>query len=147
MPKEHKKRGRRDEQKQKKRKLDPQPDDHDAAPKRLKKDVEDPAQVPEDTVYQDEAIDGVTRPGAMPYFGLLDDDEQEYFKRADEMLELNQFGDADERKLFLESVYKEVDGKELKIANSQSCSRLMERLILLSTPKQLKGLFQKFSGQ
>ena len=38
-------------------------------------------------------------------------------------------------------------GKELKLANSQSCSRLMERLILLSTPNQLKDLFQKFSGQ
>jgi nucleolar protein 9 len=44
-------------------------------------------------------------------------------------------------------VYKEADGKELKIANSQSCSRLMERLILLSTPIQLKGLFKKFSSQ
>jgi hypothetical protein len=81
------------------------------------------------------------------YYGMLDDDEQEYFKRADELLELHQFDDHDARKLFLDSVYKEADGKELKIANSQSCSRLLERLILLSSPDQLKNLFQKFSGQ
>ncbi|KAL8950960.1 MAG: hypothetical protein Q9183_007491, partial [Haloplaca sp. 2 TL-2023] len=82
----------------------------------------------------------------MPFYGLLDEEEQEYFKRADTMLELNQFGDVEERALFLANVYKEASGKELKIANSQSCSRLMERLILLSTPEQLKTLLHKFSG-
>ena len=48
--------------------------------------------------------------------------------------------------MFLANVWKEADGKELKIANSQT-SRLLERLILLSSPDQLKGLFQKFSGK
>ena len=145
MPKEHKKRGRREEHKKRKR-------DHDApdaASKRRRKSVDDEVVAPQlqEEPFQDEAIDGVTRPAAMPFYGMLDEDEQEYFKRADEMLELNQFDGPDERNLFIESVYKEADGKELKIANSQSCSRLMERLILLSTPKQLKDLFQKFSGQ
>jgi nucleolar protein 9 len=78
---------------------------------------------------------------------MLDEEEQEYFKRADEMLELDQFTDPDERKLFLESVYREADGTELKIAHSQSCSRLMERLIRVSNASQLKNLFQKFSGK
>lgn len=63
------------------------------------------------------------------------------------MLELNQFGDAEERELFLANVYQEANGKELKIANSQSCSRLMERLILMSEHEQLKALFEKFKGQ
>jgi len=81
-----------------------------------------------------------------PFFGLLDDQEQEYFRHADELLELNDFPSAEERSLFLANVYKEAEGKELKIANSQSCSRLMERLILLSTPDQKKKLFEKFSG-
>ncbi|KAF1956459.1 ARM repeat-containing protein [Byssothecium circinans] len=148
MPKENKKRGRREQHKKRKRDHDDH-DDHDAPPKRLKNETvtEEDAPAPEDVVYQDEAIDGVTRPGDMPFFGMLDEDEQGYFKHADEMLELNQFEAPEERKLFLERVYKEAEGKELKIANSQSCSRLMERLILLSTPKQLKDLFQKFSGQ
>jgi nucleolar protein 9 len=143
MPKEHKKRGRRDDHKKRKRDLD----DHDAASKRRKNHVDDAPAAPETVPFQDEAIDDVTRPGAMPFYGMLDDDEQEYFKRADEMLELNQFDGPDERALFLESVYKEAEGKELKLANSQSCSRLMERLILLSTPKQLKNLFQKFNDE
>ena len=81
------------------------------------------------------------------FFGVLDEEEQEYFRRADDMLEANAFGDADERGLFLSNVYREAEGKELKIAQSQSCSRLMERLIQLSTPDQLKSLFQKFSGK
>ncbi|PSN62519.1 putative rRNA processing protein Nop9 [Corynespora cassiicola Philippines] len=158
MPRDFKKRGRRDDQKKRKRE---QHEDHGAAGKRHKKHsdkaldhhhADDEAAPPQDeaaaaAAYHDhEALDGVTRPEAMPFYGMLDEDEQEYFKRADELLELNQFADPEERALFLENVYKEADGKELKIAHSQGCSRLMERLILLSTPAQLKGLFQKFSG-
>ncbi|ELR02918.1 RNA binding [Pseudogymnoascus destructans] len=82
-----------------------------------------------------------------PFYGLLAEEEQEYFRRADELLELNDFPSDEDRSLFLANVFKEAEGKELKIANSQSCSRLMERLILLSTPAQKKTLFQKFSGQ
>ncbi|APA14417.1 hypothetical protein sscle_12g091870 [Sclerotinia sclerotiorum 1980 UF-70] len=81
-----------------------------------------------------------------PYYGLLEDEEQEYFKRADELLELNNFPSEEERSLFLANVYREARGKELKIACSQSCSRLMERLILLSTAQQKKKLFTQFAG-
>jgi nucleolar protein 9 len=150
MPKENRKRGRRDEQKKRKR----DSLDQDPEPKRRKnRDVEavdnQESPVAEHAnlagPYQD--ADGVTHPGAMPFFGMLDEDEQEYFKKADQLLELNQFDSPEDRSQFLESVYREAEGKELKIANSQSCSRLMERLILLSTPSQLKNLFKKFSGQ
>jgi nucleolar protein 9 len=77
---------------------------------------------------------------------MLEDEEQEYFRQADELLELNNFPGPEERSLFLANVYREAEGKELKIACSQSCSRLMERLILLSTVEQKKKLFDKFSG-
>jgi nucleolar protein 9 len=77
---------------------------------------------------------------------MLEDDEQEYFRRADELLELNDFPSEEEQTLFLANVYREADGKELKLACSQSCSRLMERLILLSAPVQKKKLFEKFAG-
>ena len=96
---------------------------------------------------EDESLDGAYPYGDRPFFGMLDEEEQEYFKRADNMLETNAFGDHEERSLFLSNVYREAEGKELKIAQSQSCSRLMERLIQLSTPAQLKSLFQKFSGK
>lgn len=154
MPTENRKRGRREE---KKRKREQQEADKEAKRHKREENVEEVLQQYDDEVqpfpeqhdasYQDEGANGVTHPGAMPFYGMLDEDEQEYFKRADEMLELNQFGDPEERAMFLANVWKEADGKELKIANSQSCSRLMERLILLSTPDQLKRLFQKFSSQ
>jgi nucleolar protein 9 len=80
------------------------------------------------------------------FFGMLADEEQEYFRHADEMLELNDFSTDEERDLFLQNVYKEAEGKELKLASSQSCSRLMERLILLSNTKQKKRLFEAFAG-
>ncbi|KAL9943405.1 Nucleolar protein 9 [Verticillium nonalfalfae] len=80
------------------------------------------------------------------FFGMLDDEEQEYFKRADEMLELNQFPSDEDRDVFLQSVYREAVGKELKLASSQSLSRLMERLILLSSTRQKKHIFGAFAG-
>ncbi|KAK0649477.1 armadillo-type protein [Cercophora newfieldiana] len=82
----------------------------------------------------------------LEFFGRLADEEQEYFRRADELLELNDFPTTEERDLFLANVYKEAAGKELKIASSQSCSRLMERLILLSNTRQKKHLFGAFAG-
>ena len=152
MPKEHRKRGRREEKKRKREEEEDQ-----AAPSKRQKpedaeeeeeeEVEIIVNGDDDAGPQEGFPEYVPRPGDLPFYGLLDEDEQEYFKRADSMLELNQFANPDERNLFLANVYKEASGKELKIANSQSCSRLMERLILLSTPDQLKNLFQKFSGQ
>jgi nucleolar protein 9 len=80
------------------------------------------------------------------FFGMLAEEEQEYFRHADEMLELNDFPSPEDRHVFLQSVYREARGKELKLASSQSCSRLMERLILLSDAKQKKSLFGAFGG-
>jgi nucleolar protein 9 len=84
--------------------------------------------------------------GEKEFFGMLADDEQEYFRHADEMLEINQFPSPEDRQLFVESVFREAQGKELKLASSQSCSRLMERLIQISTTAQKKRLFEAFAG-
>ena len=149
MPKENKKRGRREEKKRKREEEGLVI--YDEPPKRqCTEDEEQEVEIIVDGDGAGQQYDGSVPyqgPGDLPFYGLLDEQEQEYFKRADSLLELNQFGDQEERDLFLANVYKEASGKELKIANSQSCSRLMERLILLSTPDQLKTLFQKFSGQ
>ena len=137
----------------KKRKHEGGEDDHDSLgimSKRRKSttdDVEEQDFVPIERAEVHDGLDGEFQQAEKPFFGMLDDDEQEYFKRADNMLEANSFGDDEERSLFLANVYREAEGKELKIAQSQSCSRLMERLIQLSTPSQLKKLFQKFSGK
>ncbi|CAI4214664.1 unnamed protein product [Parascedosporium putredinis] len=84
--------------------------------------------------------------GEAQFFGLLSDEEQEYFRGAAEVLELNDFAAPEDRAVFVENVFKEAQGKELKLACSQSCSRLMEKLILLSNKAQKKHLFEAFAG-
>ena len=148
MPKENKKRGRREEHKRKR-------DEYDlydqSSPKKQKSEdgEEDDLKIilDVDQSLGDQGYAEARFPDDTPFYGLLDEEEQTYFKRADILLELNQFADDEERNLFLANVYREAGGKELKIASSQSCSRLMERLIQLSTSEQLKTLFQKFTGQ
>ncbi|KAL8742641.1 MAG: hypothetical protein Q9190_004910 [Brigantiaea leucoxantha] len=146
MPKERKKRGRREE---KKRKIEQEEQEKEGA--QLKRRRVDPRDESKHQGTGDSALHGANSyfqqgPGELPFYGLLDDQEQEYFKRAESILELDQFENIEERDIFLANVYKEASGKELKIANSQSCSRLMERLIALSSPSQIKKLFQKFNG-
>ncbi|TVY30848.1 Nucleolar protein [Lachnellula hyalina] len=147
MPKENKhSRGRRDEKKEKKRKRD---NGEDEPSKRRKSQDADPA--PEDVEFtgldNSEPIQNAEETTATerPFYGMLEDEEQEYFRRADELLELNDFPSEEEQSMFLANVYREAEGKELKIACSQSCSRLMERLILLSSPAQKKKLFGNFA--
>jgi hypothetical protein len=157
MPREMKKRGRRGDEKKRKLEEEEEIQQEFAQPKRQRTedggddeaaDQQDFVALPsQDDVFANENGEGQGAPVEQVFFGMLDEEEQEYFKRADEMLEMNNFADAEERSLFLANVYREANGKELKIANSQSCSRLMERLIQLSTPAQLKTLFQKFSGK
>lgn len=141
MPQKHKKRGRREE-----RKRNLQFTEDELQNKRQKHEALH--DIAEGYLFRSSKNDeAFPKAGDIPFYGLLNEDEQEYFNQVDSVLELNQFVDPKERLLFLDSVYKEAQGKELKIANSQSCSRLMERLILMSTPNHLKALFEKFAGQ
>jgi nucleolar protein 9 len=145
MPKELRKRGRREE---KKRKREEYHYEQEGSVRQYRPDDEDTEIKLDVGEYgQPQGYKSAANPKDVPFYGLLDEEEQAYFKRADTLLDLNQFTDAEERSLFLANVYREANGKELKIANSQSCSRLMERLMRMSTPDQLKTLFQKFSGQ
>lgn len=157
MPREKQKRGRRAEEKSKKddtkRKRDETIDD--AAPKRMKASTDDdapnePSEAPDYIPLDGGDYEGYDEKpgdsGDMPFYGLLDTEEQEYFSRANEILELNQFQDAEELRTFIDSVYREARGKELKLACSQSCSRLMEKLISSSDIHQIRRLFDKFNG-
>lgn len=153
MPKENKQRGRRVKRKHE----DPEVED---SQKRLK--INDDFKPVEPSDYTDvhgdpnnrpalsEAQDGFdTNHAAIerPFYGVLDEQEQEYFRKADGMLEANDFQDVEEKTLFLSGVFKETEGKELKLACSQGCSRLLQRLMLLASPTQLKSFFNKFAGQ
>lgn len=145
MPKEQKRRGRREE---KKRKYEDDGQHEEEPPSQRLKQQHQSLDTIEDAAEVDKAhyADVYAGTPEIPFYGVLDDDEQEYFKRADSMLELNQFANEGEKDLFLTSIYQEAKGKELKIVNSQSCSRLMERLIMMSTSSQLKSLFQTLNG-
>jgi nucleolar protein 9 len=171
MPKEHQKRGRREVEKRKRQEEEQEHYRNPAtSPKRLKPEMEldrddveiklddeRPPRSDREMVDPDEPSPwpaqlsgghgGADNPTAPPFYGTLDEGEQAYFKQADNILEVNQFPNDDERALFVANVYREAAGKELKVANSQSCSRFLERLIRMSTASQLKGLFQKLQGQ
>ena len=157
MPKENKNgRGRREEKKKKKLKRkredeaeaedDVQESKRHRSQERTSPDVSFIGLDNAENIQEYKVENDVSEAADRPYYGMLEDEEQEYFRRADELLELNDFPSPEERSLFLANVYREAEGKELKLACSQSCSRLMERLILLSTAEQKKKLFQSFSG-
>jgi len=150
MPKEHRKRGRRAEQK--KRKLQEEADDEAAdggeePETKRQKHLEEAAHTGDgEQLFAEWTEDAPSKP-EMPFYGMLVDEEHNYFRQADERLELNDFADPEDRSLFLASVYREAEGKELRMACSQSSSRLLERLIQLSTAAQLKQLFRTFTEQ
>lgn len=158
MPKENRARGRREEKKLKRKRENGE--DDPGTPKK-QHTSQDPAaeqeyigldsnEAPAKQEWAGEAMEIVEGDSKVtterPFYGLLEDEEQEYFRHADELLEVNNFETPEDRSLFLANVYREAEGKELKLACSQSCSRLMERLILLSNVEQKKKLFGVFSG-
>ncbi|KAM5460241.1 Nucleolar protein 9 [Microsporum canis] len=149
MPREKKKRGRRAEKSQSKRKREDE-DVLDSPKRQRTADEQNETTTGDDYIPLDIHGHGgeqiQERVDDTPFYGLLDTEEQEYFSKASQTLELNSFEDDDDKRLFIENVYAEASGKELKIACSQSCSRLMEKLIAMSTSTQVKSLFEKFSG-
>ncbi|KAF8458249.1 armadillo-type protein [Kalaharituber pfeilii] len=137
MPKERKKRGRRAEQ-----------------VRRKQEEQEQTQEIPrhEPLEFYDAAEDAYQNGGdggeydGTPFFGLLDEQEKEYFRQQDEILTANAFESDEDRSTFITNLLKEADGKELKLISSQGCSRLLERVISFCTPSQLKNLFQKCNG-
>jgi nucleolar protein 9 len=142
MPKENKKRGRREA----KRAFEAAGDDDATTPKRTRHDEHDEA------IYQEEPVGDESQnhdPTAKPFYGLLDDEEQELFRNAMDTLNfhMDEFSEPGDLQDWVRKMYQHAKNKELKLANSQSCSRFLEMLIQLSTPDQLKALIQSFSGQ
>ncbi|KAJ9603894.1 Nucleolar protein 9 [Cladophialophora chaetospira] len=153
MPREVKKRGRRQEHKERKAKTT---DHHQRSTKRLKTDhTADNGNALE--VSGDAGDDFIGFDIAQPegahelqeetqFHGLLEPQEQEYYANVNNKIVANDFESAEDRATFIEAVHRETEGKELKVASSQSCSRYLEKIIMLSTPEQLRRLFSKFLG-
>lgn len=81
------------------------------------------------------------------FFGLVDSSELTYFHQAEQTLNLNTFQTPLERQMFVQSVFEESKGKELKLVTNQICSKLMERLILDSSLNQMIQLSNAFTGK
>ena len=147
MPQANKKRGRRMEGK--KRKLEDGEDDPEPRQSSKRRKSTDMGNHRDFTLVndQDDSLDGAYPPREKSFFGTLDDEEQEYFRTQLSKLETNSFEYEEGPDEVFADVYREADGKELKLAQSQSCSRLMERLIHHATPVQLKRLFSRFRGK
>lgn len=143
MPKELKKRGRRAE----KQKRVPEGEDRPAKRQRIDsaenfgvdgKAGDDFISFGQDKSYDDKDESGTT------FYGLLTEEEQEYYTNVNKKITANDFEDDADRATFIEAIYRETSGKEIKVASSQSCSRHLERFIHLSTPNQLRSLFEAF---
>ena len=155
MPREQKKRGRREEAKNNKRKRD----ETQQGPSKRYKAVDEHDLEPKDEIHINgdagddfisigvEPSSGVQAPEDEDQFhGLLDPQEQEYYANINSKIVANDFESDDDRNFFIQAVYRETEGKELKVASSQSCSRYLEKIIMLSTAEQLRVLFGKFLG-
>ncbi|KIY03255.1 uncharacterized protein Z520_01722 [Fonsecaea multimorphosa CBS 102226] len=147
MPREGKKRGRRQQEKEGK-----------TSAKRLKTEHTRDEEIPSEVVVEGDAGDdfisfdverpqGIQEPQEETQFhGLLTPEEQEYYANVNTKIVANDFESPEDRDVFLEAVHRETEGKEMKVASSQSCSRYLEKIIMLSTPEQLRHLFSKFLG-
>lgn len=145
MPQENKKRGRRMKRKH-------EAEEDSTVPESSKRRKSSDIQKEDDHVATltpaDDGLEAAYPSAERPFFGMLDAEEQEGFKRALETLDDDDaFPDEEARQTFLTKLFADIEGMELKIAQSQGCSRLMEKLIQLSTPAQLKKFFQAFSGK
>ena len=138
MPRGRKQRGRRGELKRK-HEIEELDDREAQQPKISSTDAET------NRDYEANDFDNTLHP--TNFLGLLDEREQEYFKSIDSVIEADQFSGDDEKGVFLANVFKEAHGKESKIACSQSCSRVMEKLIMLADAEQSANIFAKFEPQ
>ena len=80
------------------------------------------------------------------FFGLVDANERDYFKKAESTLNTDAFSSEEERNAFIKSVTEEIKGKELKLVTNQIFSKLMERLTLSATDNDVKSIFKLFKG-
>lgn len=139
MPREHKKRGRRAALER----IQDESEDEGTRPaeiKHFKAGSEGPSGM--DSTHLDDQ--GWLEP---TFFGLLSEQEQQYFREVDALIEADQFENVEGKNAFLTNVHKELEGKELKVASSQSCSRLLEKLIIRSNLEQTMKLLGKFNDQ
>lgn len=141
MPRAQKKRGRRAEKHQ-----DTQGPDNKASKRRkIDDDFEVQGDLGDDFVsFTTNDRDPYEVDGAKKFYGLLTEEEQEYYASVNNNITSDDFESEEDRNAFILAVHRESTGKEIKVASSQSCSRYLEKVIQLSRPNELRHLFDAF---
>lgn len=67
----------------------------------------------------------------------------QYFKQADRLLEAKEFADEEEYNLFIQNVFAEVEGLEYRLACSHDGSMLLEKILKVASPFQLRVFLEK----
>lgn len=112
---------------------------------KVEKEENDVPILQDETQKESEQSEGANQNKSV-FFGLVDASELDYFKQAESTLNINAFESPEEREGFIRSVLEEARGKELKLVTNQICSKLMERLVLFASDRQLKRLMKLFSS-
>ncbi|ORY44321.1 ARM repeat-containing protein [Rhizoclosmatium globosum] len=81
-----------------------------------------------------------------PELGRVDPDVQVYFMSVEKMLDEQEFETDEDRILFVQNVYREVGANDVKLAADSECSRVLEKLIRLSSDVQVRRLMRSFTG-
>lgn len=152
MPRVKKKRGKFTETREKKRQAKADEASHNAKRRKLAHGDDAEADAENGFFFEDTTpavgiIDGPQQPpdDEMVFYGLLDENEQAYYANVNAKITSDDFEDAEEKASFIDAVYRESRGKEMKLASSQSCSRHLERILMVSSADQLRDFFQAIS--
>ncbi|KAI8971901.1 armadillo-type protein [Mycotypha africana] len=81
------------------------------------------------------------------HFGEVDEELLGYFKNVEQTLDDPQFETAEDQRLFVENVYNEVDGNEIRLSTNYSCSLILEKLLKISDSFQLRVFMDKLRGK
>ncbi|KAI8079723.1 armadillo-type protein [Halteromyces radiatus] len=80
------------------------------------------------------------------HYGEVPEELLGYFKSVESKLDDQSFESAEDQRLFVDNVYTEVEGNELRLATNYSCSLVLEKLLKISDSFQLRVFMDKLSG-
>ncbi|KAI8067451.1 armadillo-type protein [Gongronella butleri] len=81
------------------------------------------------------------------HYGEVEENLVAYFKGIETKLDDQDFDSPEDQRLFVENVYSEVEGNELRLATNYSCSLILEKLLKISDHFQLRVFLDKLAGQ
>ncbi|KAJ1912757.1 Nucleolar protein 9 [Mycoemilia scoparia] len=93
--------------------------------------------------YQEEG-DGSLHPAS---YGILNPDLQSYIKNCENMLDDPPFETAEDLDGFLANMYEEIKEKEVIVMTDHECSRILEKLLRVSSDYQIRQVMSRINGK